>query len=346
MISIKHFLDDTGRTNVTLQVAALLIEKLGECAVEGDPRELENFRGEMRAVRDAITPNLQPEKLLILAGSATQALETYNRRITKAIGLQGGEFQTIIKMLRDGLVKMAGESVQSVQSLNRIGGELERSNGFTDLESLKLHLGSCLTAFREEIEREKSASKAMVEGLQIQVETLREFAEKSPSRKLDAATKLSVQEDCVAAIRAAIAKGTRHHAVVMVVNRVQPINARFGREAGDRMLLAFRNYIEKQLDPSDRLFRWTGPAMVAIMERPQAPDQVRLLVKRMFDTPVQETLDIGSRSVLIPISAAWSVITLTSTPEAVDKQIEAFIAGRGGLDLARNPPYEPVAHPR
>jgi hypothetical protein len=51
----------------------------------------------------------------------------------------------------------------------------------------------------------------------------------------------------------------------------------------------------------------------------------------MFDTPIQENLELGARSVLIPISAAWSVITLTSAPE-VEKQIEAFIASQGGHD--------------
>jgi GGDEF domain-containing protein len=123
---------------------------------------------------------------------------------------------------------------------------------------------------------------------------------------------------------------------VMVVNRIQPINARFGRAAGDRILARFKKYIEAQLGASDQLFRWAGPAVVVVMERPQTADQVRALVKRMFDTPVQETLELGTRSVLIPISAAWSVMMLTSTPDALEKEIDAFIASQGG-DYSTNP---------
>ena len=331
MISLKRFMNGNERESAALQVAALLVEKLGDCAVEDDKQELESFRAEMRVVHDAMTPDLPPENLLILAGSAMQALETYNRRVTSTISHRGDDFQSIIRMLQDSLVKITGENVQSVQSLNRIGEELDRGIGFQDLQSVKVHLSVCLSGLRQEIERGKNASKTMVEGLQIQIETFRALAKKIPDRKVDAATRVLNQEDCIAAIRNAIEKGTRHYAVVMVVNRIQPINARFGREAGDRILARFKEYIEAQLGASDQLFRWVGPAVVVIMERPQSGDQVRLLVKRMFDAPLQENLELGARSVLVPISAAWSVIALTSPPD-VEKQIEAFIASQGTRD--------------
>src|ERR1035438_8247088 len=123
-----------------------------------------------------------------------------------------------------------------------------------------------------------------------------ERADKTPERKGDPETRLLRQNDCVAAIQDAIAKGTRHYAVVMVVSRIQTINARFGRAAGDRMVSRFKEYIETQLGASDRLFRWVGPAVVVIMERAQAPNQVNLHVKRMLDTPIQESFELGTRS--------------------------------------------------
>ena len=337
MINLKRFMNGNEREGAALQVAALLVEKLGDCAVEADKQELEIFRREMKAVHDAMTPDVPPENLLILAGSATQSLEAYNRRITSTISSRGHEFQTIIRMLQDSLLIIAGENIQSVQSLGELGEELDRGAGFTDLHSLKLHLGTCLSGLRDEIERGKTASKATVEGLQIQIEAFRKLAETIPGRKVDTAAGVLHQEDCLAAIRNAIEKGTRHYAVVMAVNRIQPINARFGRAAGDRILARFKEYIEAQLGASDQLFRWTGPAVVVIMERPQSVDQVRLLVKRMFDTPIQESLELGARSVLIPISAAWSVFVLNSTPDFVEKQIEAFIAGQSSPDLSPHP---------
>src|ERR1017187_382546 len=67
-----------GSENTLRQVVALLIEKLVECVVEDDAGELEIFREEMKAVCNALAPDLPPEDLLVLAGSATGVLEKYN----------------------------------------------------------------------------------------------------------------------------------------------------------------------------------------------------------------------------------------------------------------------------
>jgi GGDEF domain-containing protein len=337
MISIKRYLNRNDVEDTSRQVVALLIEKLGKCAVEGDPQELDDFRREIRARLDMLTPDLPSEDLLILAGSVTQSLETYNARISKTINRQGSDFQTIVKMLQDSLVKIAGENVESVQSLGRIGEQLERSAGFKDLQSLKVHLGSCLSDLREAIEREKAASKALVEKLRIEIERVREPAARSRVQEVDATTGLPHKMDCMEAIREAIARGTRHYVAVMVVNRVQPVNARFGMEAGDRMLARFKEHIEGQILESDKLFRWRGPAIIAILERPETLDSVRLMVSRMNKATINESLSLSGRSVLIPISAAWSVFQLSSTPEAIAKEIETFIASQGCRDLLGKP---------
>jgi GGDEF domain-containing protein len=333
MVSIKHYLNRSDAGEGALrQVVALLIEKLGKCAVEDDPRELETFRKKIGEDHEKLTPDLSSEDLLILAGSVTQSLESYNGRITRAINKQAGDFQAIVKMFQSNLVKIAGENVESVRSLGVIGEELERGIGFKDLESLKLHLGGCLSGLRGAIEREKAASKALVERLQGEIEKVREPALRPRPREMDTVTGLPRAKDCIAAIQDAIARGTRHYAVVMVVNRIQPINARFGLETGDRMLVRFKEHIEGQLLESDRLFRWRGPAIVAILERPENFDSVRMTVSRMHNTNLSETVNLGGRSVLIPISAAWSVLELGSTIEAIEKQIQTFIASQGCRD--------------
>jgi GGDEF domain-containing protein len=334
IVSIKRYLNMNGLEEAPQQALPLVIEKLGECAVECDPEELRTFQSQMSEISDALIPDLPPKNMLVLAESAMQALEDYNKRIMKLIGRQGSDFQTIANMLQTSLVKIAGHNTESVQGLSRIGKELERAIGFKDLQSLKIHLGTCLEDLREEIDREKTASKALIERLQIEIEGFRGPGVRLPQQKADAATGLPGYEECIAAIQEAIGRGTRHYAVVMVVNRVQPISARFGKEAGDWMLAQFSEYIGTQLTPADQLFRWTGPALVGILERPQALDQVRGIVRRMFDTPINKTYDVNGRSVFIPISAASSIQILATTPEGTEKQIQKFIASQGCRDFA------------
>ncbi len=329
MVSIKQYLNATSLEVTLRQAVALLVEKIGDCAVEDDPEELDNFRREISGVHVALTPDLPAENLLVLAGSAAETLEAYNRQIVRTIVRRDGAYQAIIRMFQDGLTRMAGENTDCVESLRRMNEEWESGAGFRNPPSLRLQLNGCLDGMLEAFGREKAASKALIEKLQIQVESLRPPPAAATRRQVDRATGLLNRKDCIAAIGEAIECGTRHYAVVMIVNRFQPISARLGREAGDWMLAQFGEFVESQLQASDRLFHWSGPAVVAILERQQSFDQVRAAVRRMLDNPLQKTWDSGGRSVLIPLSAVWSVVMIDSTAEATEKRIQAFAAIHG-----------------
>jgi hypothetical protein len=134
--------------NTLRQVVELLIEKLGQCAVEADPGELETFREEMSAVSGALPPDLPPKNLLVIAGSAAEVLEKYNRQITKTIGKQNDSYKTIIRMFHDSLVKIAGTNAECVQSLDNMSEELKGDAAFKDLQSLHAHAGTRFGAVR------------------------------------------------------------------------------------------------------------------------------------------------------------------------------------------------------
>jgi GGDEF domain-containing protein len=334
MVSIKQYLNGTSLEISLRQAVALLVEKIGDCAVVDDPEELDNFRREIRDVHDALTPDLPGENLLILARSAAETLEAYNRQISRNIVRRDGTYQAIIRMFQEGLARIAGKNTECVESLRRMNEEWESGAGFRNPPSLKLQLSGCLDAILGAFEREKAASKGLIEKLQIQVE--RAGAERAQAENLrpPPAAGLLRRKDCITAIREAIERGTRHYAVVMIVNRVQPISARLGPEAGDWMLTRFGEFVESQLQTPDRLFHWSGAAIVAILERQQSFDQVRAIVRRIFDNPLQETWDSGGRSVLIPLSAIWSIVAINSTAEATEKRIQSFAASHGCLDPA------------
>jgi diguanylate cyclase (GGDEF)-like protein len=341
IVSIKRYLANHDDTGVLRDLVASLISKLGECAVEVDRDERENLRSEIGSVREALTPSLPIDNLHILADSALGALDTYNRWIERKINRQAADLEAIVRMLQNALIGAAGGHSKFVGELLVISEELERSLGFKDLQSLKAHLGTCLSGLRDEIEREKSMSKSLIEQLRTEIESFRGPGSKLDLRRVDPATGALLRDDCVAAMQEAIDKGTRHYAVVMVVDRVQQINDRFGRQAGDRMLARFKEHVEIHLLKTDRLFRWTGPAFLAILEPPDTCDHVRLMLRRILDTRLEETHQRGGRSVLIPISAVWSIFAFTSSTEAMEEQIEAFIAGQTRHDHAQGSNSDP-----
>jgi GGDEF domain-containing protein len=117
--------------------------------------------------------------------------------------------------------------------------------------------------------------------------------------------------------------------VAFVVDRVQLINARFGYAVGDQILVLLRDHLAKHLQAGDQLFRWTGPVFLALLDRPNLPDGVRAEVKRITSVKLETTVQIGTRSVLLPVastSAIFSLFEIDSMPLLIE-QIDAFVAG-------------------
>jgi GGDEF domain-containing protein len=333
MVSIRRYLNLATVEERPGTALALVLQRLRDIAVDWDPEETESFRDEMYVITGGLAPDLPQKEQLVIVEAAMQAVESHNRKIVQMVEKQYDDFQAIIKMLADSIVRIAGPNAESVQSLQKIDSEFERGAGFRNLNALRQHLTTCLPGIRKEIEHETIASRALIEKLQIEIESNARPGEREARKRVDSATGLPGQPECLAAIREVIATGTRHYAVVMVVNRVDPIAARFGKDAGDWMLGRFREYIERQFEETDLLFRWSGPALVAIIERPQTFDQVRAVIKRIFEAPINETIDVNGRSVFVPITAAWSVSMICATPETTEKQIQKFVAGQGCRDF-------------
>jgi diguanylate cyclase (GGDEF)-like protein len=327
MISLKRYLSSSGEDSPLRLVVSLLIARMGSTAVEADPADLAAFLHDIRRIGDGLAPDLPPENLMIVAEAAAQALAEYNKGIEKVLSSQGSEVKHILAMLQETVISIAGEHTRSGKRLQEITDELEKSGNITDLRVLKGRLTECLKGLRDETLQQKADAAGMMEKLQITIERGKgeaAFAADS-GNPMDAVTGLPGRDDAIAAMQSAVDGGTRHYAVVMVVDRMKMITARFGLDVGDRMIAGFKEHLKKQLSASDRLFRWGGPALVAIIERPEPLGTVLLQVRRLLDAKVEVNYSGNGRSVLIPVSAAWSAFPIASTTDA-GKQIQAFIA--------------------
>jgi GGDEF domain-containing protein len=339
MISLKRYLNSGGdEANSPLaptslrQVVSLLISRMGSSAVNADPTEFSAFRADIKDMSEGLAADLPAENLMVVAEAATQALAAYNKRIEALLGSQGSEVKHILGMLQDTVINIAGENTRSGKRLQEITLELEQSGAITDLRVLKGRLTECLKNLREETLQQKADAAGNLQKLQMTIERSRGAAAKA-GYLLDPVTGLPGHDDALIAMQAAIDGGARQYAVVMVVNRIQMINARFGQEVGDRMLVGFKEHLAKQLSASGQLFRWAGPAFVAILEREVPLGNVRLQVKRMMDAKIEVDYSGDGRSVLIPVSAVWSALPLTSTADA-DKQIQTFVGTQCTGDYA------------
>lgn len=331
MISLKRYLNSAGEDSSLRPLVSLLISRMGSTAVEAVPADLVGLLRDLRQIHDALTPDLSPESLTVLVEEAAQFLATYNKRIERLLVSQGGEVKHILALLQETVIGIAGENTRSGKHLQEIAEELEKSGAITDLRVLNSRLAACLKGLREEAQQQKADAAAVMEKLQMTIERGRTTFVEQPGNPLDAVTGLPCRDDAIVAMQNAVDRGARHYAVVMVVHRVQMMNSRFGLDVGDRMMAGFKDHLKKQLSAGDQLFRWGGPALVAIIKRPEPLAAVLPEIRRLLDVRAEVNYSGNGKSVLIPLFASWSAFPIASTADA-GKQVQAFIASQSTQD--------------
>jgi GGDEF domain-containing protein len=327
MISLKRYLNRHEDHTDARQVVSLFLESIASSAAIAGPEEYEVFRSEIDKIRNRVASGTAREPLLSSVASATQTLENYNKRVTDFLAAQGKEMQTIVGMMATTIANIGGATTRSADRLAEIGGRLENVSSAKDLAAIESRLSECLVSFKEETLRQKASAGKIIDNLREEIELNRERGAGLDLRDVDAPTGLPKQNACLQAMQAAVEEGKIVFAAIIVINRLQSINSRFGRRAGDRMLHVFGKFVEQRLAPGDRLFRWNGPAVVALFQSAGSLEGARSQIERMLETRIEETFESEARAVLI--SPAWSVFTLGTTVSAVETQINSFVATQG-----------------
>lgn len=332
MVSLRRYL--TGSEESHRRAVDVLVHGIVESAVCLNPAEQRAFSDKITALAASAPVGCAGDAVLVMSASAVQALHEYNARLSGLLRAQVAEFRNIMSMLAQTVTTISGGSVSgetggTVESLNDLRRMAESSAALEDIQKLRAGLGDCLRSVCEEVQRRKAASDKLAADLQRQLER------SGGSRFVpddDSATGLPRRKSAEEAIRQAVMIPGRKYLVTAVLDRLQSLNARFGQEVGDRVLRALAERLKLEFDDSDVLFRWSGPTIVVLTWREDTIEQVRKWVRNIFESPFEKEFDIGGRKVLIPLTAAWSVIGLI--PPAVNSfnYVDRFVASQSPKD--------------
>ncbi len=116
--------------------------------------------------------------------------------------------------------------------------------------------------------------------------------------------------------------------LVVVIDRIQVLNHRFGHDVGDEIMRHFTDFLQTQLPSPDRLFRWTGPAIAGLLYRSSRMERVRDEVARILETKCEYTVRTSSRTILLPISVRWAIFPLVASPCILAQKLENFISSQ------------------
>ena len=335
MISIKRLLEgqrDTGDP-AFFRLASLLLEAIALHAVNCETGQFAAFRDGVRNIRLEVEQAESTAHALLLSGEAVHSMDVYNRGIEAFLRNHSEEFHRILRMLSRSLLEVSQASDTASSKLRQIEKEIESASRLDELVLIRARLSESLRALAEENSRQRKQAAALAGHLRGQLTSVCSQAE----RRLDPVTGLPDGAAAVAEIEALLAGGAgreRGYVAVFRLERLDAINSRYGYAVGDRVLLSCAQHLAQQLAGADKLHRWRGPALLAILQRPVRLHDVRLEISRIASMRHEELIEINNRSVLLPLSCTATTIPIEehSSGESVVRTIEGFLQA-----LAREP---------
>jgi GGDEF domain-containing protein len=328
VITLKQFLSAGQEADHTpMHVVRLLVQGIGQHAATGDSEESTSFREKMKEASDTLIDTINPSDLLVRSGWVLNELEQHTRRGEKVHRLQNAELQNMVKMMAAALSTVSATSKVNISKLSEIAKNVGVASELNDVRLIKSKLSECLIDIQEEAKRQQTE-------IAETIQQLREGLDRAPdepgraghAKTADSVTGLALRPDA----EAAIAEAARSHGIsfvaVMVLERLQILNARFGREAGDEILATYSQMVKKSLTSQDQLFRWGGPALVAVLARQKSLPLVRSEFTHIMETKLEHNIQTPSRSVLIPVSAKWCLYPMMAAPRLLIQKIDEFAA--------------------
>ncbi len=316
MVSLKRYLtgeraDPAALTAALLRFVQLTFQGIELNAVEGDKFEYQTFRDEIHSLAARLDAGADPGQLLVLAGEFNKCVEAYHRSVNRFIRLQSHEYFTIVSMLTHIVGDVSGATETSVARLHTIEHKLEQAAGSDDIRAARAQLAECLEGIRNERTRQVAAASDIKRNLELAVEqSATRLRESAAEPDVDSCTGLPTRRSAEAAIAECMGTSRHVYAVLFVLDRLQSINLRYGYGVGDQMLVRVCADLDRQLGTAAPRFRWGGPAILFLLDRPDPFPAVQSAMRRIVSRRMEESFAIDQRFISLTVTYSSAIVPL------------------------------------
>jgi GGDEF domain-containing protein len=319
MISIKKLLNaNPEAAGSMLRAAQILLQGIGDHAIRCDPDEYIQFRQSMEQTMAALADCATGSETPMQAAGAIRLLEEYNRRTAQQLRVRGSELQGMVMMLTTAIGEISKAGEENVSSLRRIEGLVSSVIQVEDVRAIRAQLSVCIAEIRKEAGRQKVVSSGAVDRLK------QDLGRVQADTSTDALTGLPVRARAVELISNACESEQPAFVAIMVIDRLQAVNAALGSEAGDQLLRYFSGYVGRGLTSGDQLFRWTGASLLALVLRPTKIETLREEIRYLVEQKLEYTVRTATRSVRLPVTARWTLFPTMASSRLLIQRIDSF----------------------
>jgi GGDEF domain-containing protein len=323
----KRFRHREDAAETYLRTSRLLLQAIGLHAVEGEPNEYQSFRATIEGLQLRLSEKTPLPEGLMAVGAAAEAMHDYGLRTTRFTRVQNLAWRALARMLVAGIGDLAPTAAHAVE-LRDINWKIGKASTLEEIRNLRKLIAECLETIRKEAAGAKAnTATAVVEPPPSPETTTGNASAANSTFQSDLSPGLLVRCDAEAAIRESRQNGGRSFAVIFVIDRLRHINSRFGQPVGDRIVALFLERLAGVLSTEDRLFTWGECSFAALLERRGSEDDVRRQVERILFRRLVETFTVKEQSVVVPISATWSVVPVAEMGcDAIVSRLDSFVA--------------------
>jgi GGDEF domain-containing protein len=333
-ISLKRYLagGDYELAESLRRMAGLLLETVRLHAVVGDPSDYEKFQKDIARLEADLEKDFSASQILVVAGAVAKTLEDYNQRTSRYVRTQNAELQAMLAMLTETVAAISAASDRTVTRLQNIEKQLERASMLEDIRGLKAKLSECLLMVRDEARRQREETARTIAELRSEIQRAQQRqAPISLAKPTAAPPERMGRAEAEQALARALEERAHAYAAVFVVDRVELVSGRFGANAGEQLVQFFQHHLAQGLLSSDQVFRWGPASLLVLMERRGSLEEAREEAQRVASVRLEKTIQIGTRTALLPVTGRCAVIPVFQYPSLrlLIEEIEGAVARRG-----------------
>ena len=307
-----------------------LIRGIALYAIASDPDDLKGLQQHLNSIADSLSAESLPDDLLVAIGKTLRALEEYNQRAAVVFKGQVESLRGMLSTMTSTLMFITSSSETSVKQLGVIESKLQQAVTLQDTRQVKAFMSDCLMLVRSESSRLQAEARTKVNALRNDVDRLSSRLRAISSDDAhDPLTGLPGRRAAEEAIANKIEGGKEFLVSLYVLDRMASINGRFGRLVGDDVLVSGTQAIAQKL-AGTTLYRWSGPAMVAVFDTSVNLTQAETRAQQAAAIRLEKNIDADNRSVLIVVTASCHLqrVSPKLAPNTVFRNMDAFMGSQ------------------
>lgn len=319
------------------ELALKVLEAATTHAVHCGTAQVEDFRKVVKETMAGLEDSASSSQALIAAGVLSQAIAHYCGQTQREVDAMHVELNDTLQVFLEHLEQLHPEPTSQglVADLRNL---VEDAMNGGRLGAAHEEVSAKLRELAEQAATKRKRSLELAENLKDRVTILQQPAGAGlpasvpVSAAVDLVTGLPNKPEAEAAVQRALESAANAYVAVFYLHRMPLTNARFGEAIGNQVILFCSQHIATMVTRgNDQLFRWSGPAFVAVLERQESALNVSSEVQRMVSAPLSRFFETSSRSVYLPIKMTATVLPLADTNFAeVSGAIEHYVLQASG----------------